>query len=152
LVEKPKEPKSNLALVGVYLFTARIFQAIERIQPSWRGELEITDAIQRLIDDGASVRSRVHEGWWLDTGKKDDLLEANRVVLGDMARGLLPRHSHEITGHVAGTQIFPGDIEITDSIIEGPVSIGEGCRLDHVSLGPYTSVGKGTRLTHCHVE
>lgn len=151
LVEKPKEPKSNLALVGVYLFTARIFEAIHNIKPSWRGELEITDAIQRLIQDGHRVHSRVHEGWWLDTGKKDDLLAANTLVLGEYAQ---PRVEGEVDGasRIEGAVQIETGAKLTNVHVTGPVIIGKNCVLENVRIGPFTSLGEGCRLSNCHLE
>jgi glucose-1-phosphate thymidylyltransferase len=151
LVEKPKEPKSDLALVGVYLFTSRIFDAIGRIQPSWRGELEITDAIQRLIDDTAVVHARVHDGWWLDTGKKDDLLAANTVVLGDYMH-------YNIGGDVDEGSRLHGDVHVEvgavvrNSILHGPVMIGRNCRIENATIGAFTSIGDGCTIRDCHIE
>jgi glucose-1-phosphate thymidylyltransferase len=151
LVEKPKEPKSDLALVGVYLFTTRIFDAIARIQPSWRGELEITDAIQQLIEDGAVVHSRVHEGWWLDTGKKDDLLSANKVVLGDFTR-------YEIEGNVDEASRLLGNVHVDEGAIvrnakiTGPVMIGRRCIIENAFIGPYVSIGDDCIIRDCHIE
>lgn len=151
LVEKPPEPKSDLALVGVYLFTARIFDSIAQIKPSWRGELEITDAIQHLIDQQASVHAQVHTGWWLDTGKKDDLLAANKVVLGDYMQ-------YEIEGDVDTASALTGNIHIEagavvrNSQLTGPIIIGKNCIIEDSVVGPYTSIGRDCVVKDCRLE
>jgi glucose-1-phosphate thymidylyltransferase len=151
LVEKPKEPRSKLALVGVYLFSPEIHHAIDDIQPSWRGELEITDAIQKLFDWEKVVSSHVLKGWWLDTGKKDDLLEANRIVLDqyikrDIQVGI--DAGSQITGRVA---ICQGTV-IEESTIRGPVSIAENCKISHSFIGPFTSIAKDTVIERSRID
>ena len=131
LVEKPAEPKSNLALVGVYMFTPSIHAAAKAIEPSPRGELEITDAIQFIVDGGGRVEPHVVEGWWKDTGRLEDMLEANRLVLG----ALTPR----IEG------------ELIDSQVEGPVVIEAGARLERATVRGPAIIGSGTTLTDCYV-
>jgi glucose-1-phosphate thymidylyltransferase len=151
IVEKPREPKTNLAVPGVYLFTRDVHQAIDRIKPSWRGELEITDTIQQLIDSGKKVRSHILTGWWLDTGKKDDLLEANRIVLDDYLK-------RDIRGEVDSQSRVVGRVEIRQgariekSTIRGPVSIAEECQVKNSFIGPFTSVGAGTVIEHASIE
>lgn len=142
LVEKPKEPKSNLALVGAYVFTRDIHDAIDNIGPSWRGELEITDAIQKLLDMGRVVISHELKGWWLDTGTKDDILEANRV--------LLEASTDERTGAIAGIAAceigVSSDAALTGCELVEPVSIARGCVLKDCCVGPHVSLGPNVVL------
>ncbi|MDP9121445.1 MAG: glucose-1-phosphate thymidylyltransferase [Acidobacteriota bacterium] len=150
LVEKPPEPKSNLALVGVYMFDSTIFESVRRIAPSPRGELEITDAIQNLIDRGLDVHPHIVRGWWKDTGKLDDMLEANRIVLEGLTQssGAALGRGSRIEGRV---QLGRG-VELIDSLVRGPVVIGDGARIENAFVGPYTSIGERCTLVCCEVE
>ena len=150
LEEKPKHPRSNLALVGVYMFTPCVFEAVDAIRPSARGELEITDAIQQLIDVGKNVRSHVITGWWKDTGKLEDLLEANRIVLS----GLAPARR----GTVDATTQIEGDVSIGEgtvierSRLRGPLVIGRNCKITESYVGPFTAIADQCELTSAEVE
>jgi len=151
LEEKPAKPKSNLALVGVYLFNKNIHKAIDEIKPSKRGELEITDAIQRLIATNHHVDSHILKSWWLDTGKKDDMLEANRVVLDEMTDVSMlgtANGGSRISGRV---HIGKGSI-LKNCIVRGPAMIGEDCLLEDSYVGPFTSIGDGARVSHAEIE
>jgi glucose-1-phosphate thymidylyltransferase len=150
LVEKPKDPPSDMALVGVYMFTPAIFEASRTIEPSGRGELEITDAIQQLIDGGAKVESHTVSGWWKDTGQLADMLEANRLVLEDLERrvqGVLD-DACKIEGRV---EIAPG-ATLERSVVRGPAIIGEGARIIDSYVGPYTSIDAGVEVVGSEVE
>src|SRR3954447_4877915 len=153
LVEKPREPKSNLALVGVYMFDACIFDSVKRIRPSARGELEITDAIQDLIERGLDVHPHIVRGWWKDTGKLEDMLEANRIVLEslEVRRGANLQELGEGSRIEGRVQIGEG-VVLIDSLVRGPVVIGDGARLEHAFVGPYTSIGERCTLVRCEME
>ena len=151
LVEKPKHPPSDLALVGLYFFNPIVHEAIDKIQPSARGELEITDAIQQLISDRRAVEARQLRGWWLDTGKKDDLLEANRIILDTQLQ-------ENIAGTIEGDSQVTGRVQIgVDSILKnctvrGPAIIGRHCHLENCFIGPYSSIGDGVTLIDADIE
>ena len=151
LVEKPKEPKTNLALVGIYFFTPAIHQAIAKISPSWRGELEITDAIQALLEAGGKVLSDRIEAWWLDTGKKDDLLTANTVVLDEWVVRRIEGEINpgsQVTGRV---QLGTGSC-IVNSTVRGPVVIGDNVRVENSFIGPFTSIASSCRIVSSVLE
>jgi glucose-1-phosphate thymidylyltransferase len=153
LVEKPKEPKSNLALVGVYMFDASIFESVRRIKPSARGELEITDAIQDLIDRGLDVHPHIVRGWWKDTGKLDDMLEANRIVLEglDASRGATLGAIGE-NSRIEGRVLLGDGVVLIDSLVRGPVVIGAGAHIENAFIGPYTSIGERCKVVCSEVE
>jgi glucose-1-phosphate thymidylyltransferase len=144
LVEKPPEPATDLALVGVYMFTARIHEAAKSIRPSGRGELEITDAIQWLVDAGAPVESHVVRGWWKDTGRLDDMLEANRLILETLERRV---DGELVDAQIDGRVVVEAGAVLERSTVRGPAIIGAGARLLDAYIGPYTAVGR-----HCLVE
>jgi glucose-1-phosphate thymidylyltransferase len=145
LVEKPKQPLSDLALVGIYMFDRHIFEAVNAIKPSWRGELEITDAIQWMVTNGYNVFPYIHRGWWIDTGRPGDMLEANSLVLEELTpviEGYVDRDS-EVDSRVTVEQ----GAEIINSVVRGPAIIGKDTRLVNAYVGPFTSI-----FHHCLVE
>lgn len=150
LVEKPKEFLSDLALVGIYMFDQHIFEATEAIKPSGRNELEITDAIQWLLDHGYQVFPHIHKGWWIDTGKSVDLLAANSLVLEEL--------TPEIRGHVDANSTVDRRVtieqgaEVINSVIRGPAIIGENTRIVNSYIGPFTSIYHHVVIEHCEIE
>ncbi len=149
LIEKPKQPPSNLALVGVYMFDATVFKAVKAIKPSARGELEITDAIQWLIDQGHLVRPHIIEGWWKDTGRLEDILEANRIILDT----LLPRSDGQVeASEILGKVIVETGARISKSTVRGPAIIGKGAVIENSYIGPFTSIGDGVIVRSSEVE
>ncbi len=149
LIEKPKEPPSNLALVGVYLFDQEIFHAIEHIKPSWRDELEITDAIQWLLDSHLKVESHMVTGWWKDTGKPDDIIEANLLVLEDIE----PHNKGTYIDSTANGRISTekGSV-IEKTTLRGPVIIGENTKIIHSYIGPFCSIGDNVIIENSEIE
>lgn len=150
LVEKPKEPPSNYALVGVYFFKPVVFDIIGELKPSWRGELEITDAIQRMLDQGYRVGYDFVDGWWLDTGKKDDILYANALILDERISRCLK--GEVINSTVVGRVVIEEGAKVINSKIRGPAIIGKDCIVERSFIGPYTSVGPGCKIIDSSVE
>jgi glucose-1-phosphate thymidylyltransferase len=149
LVEKPATPPSDLALVGVYMFGAEVFDAVRAIRPSGRGELEITDAIQYLIDHGRAVRPCVIDGWWKDTGKLEDLLEANRIVLDTLE----PRLDGLVeASEVSGRVVIEAGARVVRSVVRGPAVIGRDAVIEDAYVGPFTAIGDGVRIRASEIE
>lgn len=149
LIEKPKDPPSNLALVGIYFFKPVILEACKRIKPSWRNELEITDAIQWLIDNGYKVGWTKVEGWWKDTGKTEDILEANRLILDGIQ---MKNEGTAKDSRIIGRVIIEKGVEVKDSIVKGPSLIGGGCMIKNSYIGPYTSLGNNCVIEDTEIE
>jgi glucose-1-phosphate thymidylyltransferase len=150
LVEKPKTPMGNLAIIGTYIFSNKVHQAIERIKPSWRGELEITDAIQEMINMGFSVKAEILNSWWLDTGKKDDILSANAKILDEYVQ-------RDVKGTVTNSTVdgrvkVEPEAKIVNSTVRGPCVIGKNVLIENSFIGPYTSVGDGSKIFNSNLE
>jgi glucose-1-phosphate thymidylyltransferase len=150
VLEKPQAPPSNLAVIGIYFFDAHVLDAVRRIKPSPRGELEITDTIQRLIDDGLDVQAEVIHGRWIDTGKHDDLLEANHLILEDLAPALLG--SHDEASRIRGRVVLQEGAEVINSRIEGPAIIGERTRVVNSYVGPFTSIDHDCQIVDTEIS
>jgi glucose-1-phosphate thymidylyltransferase len=150
LVEKPEHPQSDLALVGVYLFDARVHDAVAAIEPSARGELEITDAIQWLVDQGLRVRTEILDGWWIDTGKLTPLLEANRLILETLER----RIDGEVDGasEIDGRVVLEAGARVVRSRIRGPVAIGADTTITDAFVGPFSAIGRRCVIEGSEIE
>jgi glucose-1-phosphate thymidylyltransferase len=149
LVEKPEEPKTDLALVGVYMFTSAIFDAARSIEPSWRDELEITDAIQTLVDRGLRVDPHIVDGWWKDTGQVHDMLEANRLILDDLDERI---DGELVDTRVEGRVVIEAGARLERSTVRGPAVIGAGSRLVDAYIGPYTAIGENVTIESAELE
>jgi glucose-1-phosphate thymidylyltransferase len=150
LVEKPREPRSDLALVGVYIFSPAVFDSVKRITPSFRNELEITDAIQDLIDRGLEVRPHIVDGWWKDTGKLEDMLEANRLILETIERRV--EGTVDADSRVEGKVILEAGAVVERSVVRGPAIIGTGARIVNAYVGPFTSIMKDVEIRDSEIE
>ena len=149
LVEKPREPRTNLALVGVYMFTSSVHAAAKAIEPSARGELEITDAIQYLVDQGQRVEPHIVRGWWKDTGRLEDILAANRLVLDTIQTRV---EGELIDSQVDGRVVIEAGARLERSSVRGPAIIGAGARLTDCYIGPYTAIGEDCEISGAEVE
>jgi glucose-1-phosphate thymidylyltransferase len=150
LAEKPKTPMGNLAIIGTYIFSSKIHKAIEKIKPSWRGELEITDALQQMIDMGFKVKAEILNSWWLDTGKKDDILSANNKILDECIQ-------QDIKGKLTNSQVdgrvkIEPTANIVNSKIRGPCIIGKNVTIENSFIGPYTSIGDNSKILNSTLE
>ncbi|HXN36461.1 MAG TPA: glucose-1-phosphate thymidylyltransferase [Solirubrobacteraceae bacterium] len=149
LVEKPREPATNLALVGVYMFTAAVHEAARAIEPSARGELEITDAIQHLVDSGLRVEPHIVRGWWKDTGRLQDMLEANRLILDNLVGRV---EGELVDSQVDGRVVIERGARLERSTVRGPAIVGAGARLNDCYVGPYTAIGEDCEISRSEVE
>jgi glucose-1-phosphate thymidylyltransferase len=149
LVEKPQQPATDLALVGVYMFTAQIHEAARAIEASARGELEITDAIQHLVDAGMRVEPHIVRGWWKDTGRLEDMLEANRLILDNLTERL---EGELIDSRVDGRVVIEAGARLERTTVRGPAIVGADARLTDCYIGPYTAIGERCQITASEVE
>jgi len=154
LIEKPKDPPSNLAIAGVYVFQPAIFDAIDHIKPSWRNELEITDAIQYLLDHGHAVIPYIVEGWWIDAGNADSIILANQLVLEQLPYSPAPQTDTRIQGDsVVSHRVILGEhTQIINSVIRGPAIIGDNVTIRDSYIGPYTSIGNDVVIEGSEIE
>ena len=152
LIEKPVQPLSNLALVGVYCFDHHIFEAANGIEPSARGELEITDAIQWLIDEGYDVRPHILEGYWIDTGKMEDILSANRQVLDTISHAIDSAATIDSASRIQGNVTIQAGARIRNSVIRGPAIIGERATIENAYVGPFSSIYHDVTISGSEVE
>jgi len=150
LEEKPKNPPTDLALVGVYMFDHSVFEAVNAIKPSARGELEITDAIQYLIDHGYRVESHIITGWWKDTGNLEAMLEANRLILDGLETDI--QGEVDADSQIAGRVSIGKGSKVIGSSIRGPAIIGENCVIEHSFIGPYSAVNNRVTIRHSELE
>jgi glucose-1-phosphate thymidylyltransferase len=149
LIEKPKEPHTDLALVGVYMFNPSIFEAARAIEPSGRGELEITDAIQTLVDRGRRVDPHIVHGWWKDTGQVQDMLEANRLILDDLMEEI---DGELIDSRVEGRVVIAEGARLERATVRGPAIVGRGTRVTDAYIGPYTAIGDEVTIERAELE
>lgn len=152
IMEKPKYPSSNLAVIGIYFLTPKIFDVIDNLKPSWRGELEITDALDMLINDGNNIEYDIVTGWWKDTGTPEDIIHANKLVLDSIGteNQFLIDSDAQIKDQII---VGKGSTISRDSFVKGPVIIGKNCKIGpSVRLGPYVSVGDNCKLTKCEIQ
>ena len=149
LVEKPEHPRTNLALVGIYMFTPAIFEAARSIKPSWRHELEITDAIQALVDRGLRVDPHIVHGWWKDTGQVQDMLEANRLILDDLGERV---DGELVESRVEGRVVIEPGARLERTTVRGPAIVGRGSRITDAYIGPFTAVGDEVTIEKAELE
>jgi glucose-1-phosphate thymidylyltransferase len=151
-VEKPKEPKSNLAVIGIYYLTPKIFDIIDNLKPSWRGELEITDALQLLMTQGNEIEYDIVTGWWKDTGTPEDIIHANKLVLDSI--GTENQFLVEYDSKIHDNIVIGKDTDVSrDSFLTGPIIIGKNCKIGPaVRLGPYVSIGDNCIIKNCNIE
>jgi glucose-1-phosphate thymidylyltransferase len=149
LVEKPPEPKTDLALVGVYMFTPAIFEAARAIEPSGRGELEITDAIQELVNNGLRVDPHIVHGWWKDTGQVQDMLEANRLILDDLDERI---DGELVESRVEGRVVIEEGARLERATVRGPAIIGRGSKITDAYIGPYTAIAEDVTIERAELE